>query len=87
MSKEDWQALKELKNDESIVIKEADKEGAVVIMDSDHYEQTIYKQTEDQTTYKKIDPSCDNKIMRANNALIKKYENPFLKQEIDYLEF
>ena len=43
MSKEDWQALKELKNDESIVIKEADKEGAVVIMDSDHYEQTIYK--------------------------------------------
>ena len=86
MSKEDWQALKELKNDESIVIKEAE-EGAVVIMDSDHYEQTIYKQTEDQTTYKKIDPSCDNKIMRANNAIIKKYENPFLKQEIDYLEF
>ena len=27
LSKEDWQALKELKNDESIVIKEADKEG------------------------------------------------------------
>ena len=86
MSKEDWQALKELKNDESIVTKEAE-EGAVVIMDSDHYEQTIYKQTEDQTTYKKIDPSCDNKIMRANKAIIKKYENPFLKQEIDYLEF
>ena len=87
MSKDDWQALKELKNDESIVIKEADKEGAVVIMDSEHYEQMIYTQIEDKTTYKKVDPSCDNKIMRANKALIKKYENSFLKQEIDYLEF
>ena len=43
LSKDDWQALKELKNDESIVIKEADKGGAVVLMDSAHYEQMIYK--------------------------------------------
>ena len=79
MHKEGWQALKELKNDESIVIKGADKGGAVVIMDSVHYEQMIYKQLEDKNTYKKVDPSCDNKTMRANNALIKKYENSFLK--------
>ena len=83
MSKDDWQALKELKNDESIVIKEADKGGAVVLMDSAHYEQMIYKQLEDKNTYKKVNPSCDNKTMRANNAFIKKYENSFLKQEID----
>ena len=56
-------------------------------MDSEHYEQMIYTQIEDKTTYKKVDPSCDNKIMRANKALIKKYENSFLKQEIEYLEF
>ena len=40
-----------------------------------------------KTTYKKahikVDPSCDNKAMRANNTLIKKYENTFLKQEVD----
>ena len=41
LSKDDWQALKELKNDESIVIKEADKGGAAVLMDSAHYEQMI----------------------------------------------
>ena len=77
MSKEDWQALKELKNDKRIVIKEADKGGAVVIMDSVHYEKMIYKQIEDKNTCKKVEPSCDNKTIRANNGLIKKYENLF----------
>ena len=85
LSKEDWQALKEFKNDEAIVTKEADQGGAVVIMDSVNCEQMIYKQLEDKNTYKKIDPSCDNKTMTANNALIKKYENSFLKQGADYL--
>ena len=88
MSKDDRQGLKELKNDESAVIKEADKGGAVVIMDSAHYEQMIYKQLEDKNTYnvtiKHLVTSC-NKTMRANNALVKKYENSFLKQEVDYL--
>ena len=46
-----------MKNDESTVIKEADKGRAVTIMDSAHYEQVIYKQLEDENTY----ISCDNK--------------------------
>ena len=54
-------------------------------MDSVHYEQMIYKQLDDKNAYKKVDSFCDNKTMRANNALIKKYENSFLKQEIGYL--
>ena len=54
-------------------------------MDSVHYEQMIYKQLKRKTTYKKLDPSCDNKTMSANNALITKYINSFLKQEVDYL--
>ena len=56
----------------SIVIKEADKRGAVVIMGSVHYEQLIWKQLEDKNIYKKADPSCDNKTMRAKNAIVKK---------------
>ena len=39
----------------------------------------IYKQLEDKNTYKKVDTFCDNKTMKANNALIKKYENSFVK--------
>ena len=44
MSKENWQALKGLKNDQSIAIREADKGGAIVITHSVHYEQMIHKQ-------------------------------------------
>ena len=43
------------------------------------------KQLEDKNTHEKVDPFCDNKRMRANNALIKKYENVFLEQETNFL--
>ena len=33
-------------------------------------------------TYKNVGLSCDNKTMRGNNALTKKYQKSFLKQEI-----
>lgn len=46
--------------------------GLVVIMQSVRYEQMIYEQLEDKTAYQKVDPSCDNKAMRANNAFIKR---------------
>ena len=57
LSKEDRQALKELKDDKTIV-KDVRKEGTVVIMVFVHYEQMIYKQLEDKNTYQKVDPSC-----------------------------
>ena len=50
LSKEDWQAFKELKNDESIFKKEMDEGGAVVKIDSVDYEQRIYKQLENKNT-------------------------------------
>ena len=74
-----------MKNDESVVIIEVNKERAVVIMDSVHYDQLIYKQLENENQYKKVDPSGDTKTISANNPLNKKYENSFLKQDIDYL--
>ena len=74
-----------MKNDESVVIIEVNKERAVVIMDSVHYDQLIYKQLENENQCKKVNPSGDTKTIRANNPLNKKYENSFLKQDIDYL--
>ena len=67
------------------MIIEANKERAVVIMDSVHYDQLIYKQLENENQYEKVDPSGDTKTIRASNPLDKKYENSFLKQDIDYL--
>ena len=45
----------------------------------------IYKQLENKNIYKKVDRSGDNKRMRANNELNKRYENSFLKQIVDCL--
>ena len=55
LSKEDWQALKELKITEVCHKREwlPCKGKAVFIMDSVHYKQMIYKQLEDKITYKK----------------------------------
>ena len=66
MGKKYCQALKELRNDKSTVVNEADTGGTMVIMDSQYYEKMICKQLEDKNTYKKVDPSCDNITMRAN---------------------
>ena len=66
MGKKYCQALKELRNDKSTVVNEADIGGTRVIMDSQYYEKMIRKQLEDKNTYKKVDSSCDNITMRAN---------------------
>ena len=62
-----------MKNDETIVLIEANKGEAVI------------KHLENKNKYKKADPFGDTKTIRANNALNKNNKNSFLKQEIDYL--
>ena len=71
------QALKELRNDKSIVVNEADKGGTMVIMNPEYYEKMIHKQLEDKNTCKKLDPSCDNITMRANTHSLKSMKTLF----------
>lgn len=57
-------ALSELQNDSTIVIRSADKGGAVVIQDIDQYEAEVLRQLNDTTFYKRLsnDPT---KVTRA----------------------
>ena len=41
LNKEEWNAIIQLKNDNSLVIKEGDKGGACVIMESDYYKDKM----------------------------------------------
>ena len=41
ISKSEWEATKSLKENDSIIIKEADKGGAVVVMNKSHYYNMI----------------------------------------------
>ena len=53
-SKEEWQAMRALANDRSIVIKKADKGSCVVVWDRDDYIAEAEKQLSDENIYKCI---------------------------------
>ena len=78
-------ALKELINDQDIMIKKSYKGGAVVILSVKHYEKMVYSQLHDKNTYKKLDSNIDSKIMSNLIKLIKEYKSNFTENELKYL--
>ena len=85
LTSKQWNGINQLKNNNNIVIKEADKGGAVVIMNKEHYMRMVYSQLHDGVTYKRTDQSCDKKVMINLTKLVQKYHNSLTKKEIDYL--
>ena len=63
LSKEEWNALECLKNNKDIVIKEADKGGTVVIMDSNYYAEKINHMLQDTNTYEELSQDDNKKII------------------------
>ena len=54
--------LSKLSNNETIVIKPAEKGGAVVILSTSHFQSMIMQHLSDENTYKKLDSCTDSKI-------------------------
>ena len=50
ISKNEWETIKSLKENDSIVIKEADKGGANVVMNKTHYYSMVVKILQDEET-------------------------------------
>ena len=71
LSKFEWAAINDLKNDKSIAIKEADKGGSVVILSKIHYKSMILSQLNDEKTYKKLNSNPDQAIMKKNALIMK----------------
>ena len=55
LSREEWQAIRSLADDRSIVIKKADKGSSVVVLDRYDYIAEAEKQLKDQNVYKDVD--------------------------------
>lgn len=72
LSREETTALESLANDKSIVIKEADKGGAVVIMDSGFYKDHIMKMLSNVDYYQEIPTNEDKKNDAENQESVKK---------------
>ncbi|OOY72080.1 GIY-YIG nuclease family protein [Solemya velum gill symbiont] len=83
ISKAEQRALEKLKQDETIVIKEADKGGAIVIMDKDYYREKVLDQLNDGIFYKKH--SGKKTVMKKIKHLIEHHPNSVTEKEADYL--
>ena len=72
ISRRERAALEELKNDQRIIIKEADKGGALVIMHTDFYrdEMVLQDHLNDVNTYAKVDENADKTTMQNLKILI-----------------
>ena len=73
-----------LKKNKDVIIKEADKGGAVVIMNSKHYLEMISDHLNDKTNSNMVESNCDTKVMKGMAKLIEKC-NDNLKIGKEYL--
>ena len=71
LTDEEWKALRELRQRTDIVVKPADKGGAIVIWQSDCYEKEIARQLSDSTFYSPL----KKPTVKEDNTLIRKTIN------------
>ena len=86
ISKHEWQDTLDLIKNKDIVIKEADKSGAVVIMNTKHYLKMISNHLNDETTYKMVEANYDTKVMKGIAKIIEKYKDNLTKKEKNILQ-
>ena len=78
-------SLQEIIDNDKIIIKEADKGSAVVVMDTEYYRNKIQEMLNDQNNYKQIDENNDTNIISKIKTLCQRYDNILTKHEIEYL--
>ena len=67
------------------MIKEADKGGAVVVIDADYYKDKILEMLSDEEVYSEIDSDMDMQTRKLINNLVDKHGKRLYKEEAAYL--
>ena len=85
--KHECQDILYLKKNKDIIIKEAGKGGAVVIMNTKHYFKMISDHLNDEATYKMVEANCNARLMKGIAKIIEKYKDKdnLTKKEKKYL--
>ena len=78
------EAIKSLKENDSITIKEVHKGGAVAVMNKTHYYNIVVKILQDEETYKKNNENGDKKVFKHLEKVVAKFSNCLLKEEQDF---
>ena len=77
LSKEEWTAHQNLKTRDDIVIKPADKGGAVVVWRTDLYKQEAFRQLADTKFYAKVNKD----LTQANQKIVKDTVNKLILEQ------
>ena len=67
--------MKTVQNDESIIIKEADKVGTTVIMDKEHYRELLHSIINDNEYYETLPRDPHKDIGQKYNNFLKKHQD------------
>ena len=84
-SQQQWKCINDLKNDTSIIIKEADKGNAVIIMNSEFYKKLVLNIINDENYYRKCPSYSSQKVLKQLNDLISEYGAGLTDKEKDYI--
>ena len=76
--------ISDLRNNESIIIKEADKGGGIVIMNREYYKTKMLEMLEDNSFYRQANDDCSKSTFKKIKSLIK-LSGDVTRHEIDYL--
>ena len=80
-------SLKNIQENGNIIIKEADKGSAVVILDKTYYKTKIQEILKDETNYKLIDTNIDNNFIQKIIKFCRIHSKSITKKEKDFLNY
>ena len=85
LTRAQWNGIKELRNNQNLVIKKGDKGGACVVMDSEFYHRKMFELVNNKNTYQELNGNIDKKINKKITNLTEKYHEQLAQKETDYL--
>ena len=88
ITRQERHAFHDILNNFEIVVREADKGSAVVLMNTPFYIEAVNKVLSDVTKYNKLDITVDkalNRLVRQRNSIVRKFKSTLHKKEVDYI--
>ena len=85
LTKSEWDALQMLKEDDDIIIKEADKGGATIIMNKEDYKELVESILNDETYYTELSTSPEKDLQLKYKKYLQKFKCQLTDNEYDYL--
>ena len=85
LSKDETAALKALTSDKTIIIKEADKGGAVVVMDATYFRDGILQMLNDEEFYSETKEDMDSQTRKMINQLVEEHGEGLFEEAAGYL--